>query len=385
MRTEGSVRPEERVLLVESRAADAALAAFGACLPPRAAGEEVVFLAHGYADVPLGRRYDCCFLADDEGAVTWVTVTVVAVTQQFGRPFDGIPHGWRTLALLRFEPEVPAVVRALPRASVWCEHPVTLLVGDRDAWAARRREYGGFGHVLRRWTEHRRTDAGRLARQAGVPEAWVRGVLCGGPPKDVLLRRLAPVLGLRTPDVFALAGRSSPYDPPPSGARAGAWVPELVRHAVALPPEGLGALRRFAAGLHPVYPEAADAPGEPDHDAADGPGPLLMRLARTRNLGPAATAKTLAVLTGRHWSAATYHALARGGREVTDDLLADFAAVFGVPAADLAVLVGAGPCAAPPPAPAVNGAAELIHDVRALTADQLRRAVSFARSLRERS
>lgn len=52
-------------------------------------------------------------------------------------------------------------------------------------------------------------------------------MLRGGPPKDVPIRRPAPVLGLRTPDVFALAGRTSPYDPPPSGARAGAWVPEL--------------------------------------------------------------------------------------------------------------------------------------------------------------
>ena len=382
--------PTERVLLVESRATDAALAAFGAPLPPRSADEEIVFLSYGYADVPLGRRYDCCFPSADEGDVTWVAVTVVAVTQQFGRPFKGIPHGWKTLALLRFEPEVPAVIRALPRTSGWYEHPVTVLVGDRDAWAARRREYGGeggFGAALRRWTLYRRTDAGSLARQSGVPEARGRGVLGGGPAGDAVLRRLAPVLGLRVPDVFALAGRTSPDDTPHMDPRAGTSVPELVRHAVELPPEGQHELRRFVAAVREEEPPAAavHGPGPAHHDVAQGPGPLLMRLARHRNLGPAATARTVAVLTGHYRSAATYNVLARGGTEVTGELLADFAAVFGVPATDLAALTGVDLCAAPlPPTPAVAGAAELIWDVRELTAGQLRRVIGRARSLRTR-
>ncbi|MCC5475541.1 hypothetical protein [Streptomyces barringtoniae] len=64
-------------------------------------------------------RDECCFPAADEGDATWVTVMVVAVTQQFGKPFDGIPRGWKTLALLRFEPEVPALISDLPTASGW--------------------------------------------------------------------------------------------------------------------------------------------------------------------------------------------------------------------------------------------------------------------------
>ncbi|MEV6056635.1 hypothetical protein [Streptomyces sp. NPDC052107] len=85
MRTEEATPAAERFLCVESRADARALADLGKALPPRSAGEDVLFLSFCYADAPPGRRYKCCFPAADEGDVTWVTVTVVAVTQQFGK------------------------------------------------------------------------------------------------------------------------------------------------------------------------------------------------------------------------------------------------------------------------------------------------------------
>ncbi|UXY30005.1 hypothetical protein [Streptomyces sp. HUAS TT20] len=137
MRTEEDTPPVERILLVESRADDGALAALGHQLPERSGNEEALFLSYNYADVPLGRRYDCCFRRADESDVARVAVTVVAVTQQFGRMFDEIPHGWKTLTVLRFEPEIPALIRDLPAASAWFEQRVSLYISDQETWQVR--------------------------------------------------------------------------------------------------------------------------------------------------------------------------------------------------------------------------------------------------------
>ena len=137
MRSEEDTPLVERVLRIESRADDRALAALGERLPSRAPNEEALFLTFNYAEVPVGRRYDCCYRVGHERGVTWVTVTVVAVTQQFGVLWDEIPHGWKTLTVLRFEPEIPALISELPQASTWYEQPDSVHISDRDVWEAR--------------------------------------------------------------------------------------------------------------------------------------------------------------------------------------------------------------------------------------------------------
>ncbi|MEU2130202.1 hypothetical protein [Streptomyces sp. NPDC018352] len=137
MRAEESAPLAERVLLVESRANKEALAAFGHGFTRRSANEEALFLSFNYADVPVGRTFDCCFRRVDESDVVRVTVTVVSVTQQFGVGWDEIPHGWKTLTLLRFEPEIPSLISDLPEASSWYEHPISVFISDRGVWEAR--------------------------------------------------------------------------------------------------------------------------------------------------------------------------------------------------------------------------------------------------------
>ncbi|MEU7730872.1 hypothetical protein AB0B78_37575 [Streptomyces sp. NPDC040724] len=145
MRTEKDTPLADRVLLIESRADASALDAIGQGLPLLSANEVALFLSYNYADVPVGRSFDCCFRASDASAVVSVTATVVAVTQQFGFGWDVIPHGWKTLAVLRFEPEMPALIRDLPEAAGWFDRPVSVHVSDRDTWEAR--AVTGPGHV----------------------------------------------------------------------------------------------------------------------------------------------------------------------------------------------------------------------------------------------
>lgn len=137
MRTEDEAPRTERVLLVESRADPTALTTMGRGLPRPAGNEVALFLSYNYAEVPVGRRFGCCFRRSDESDIVRVAATVVAVTQQFGAVWDEIPHGWKTLAVLRFEPEVPAMVRDLPEAGAWFERPVSVHISDMATWEAR--------------------------------------------------------------------------------------------------------------------------------------------------------------------------------------------------------------------------------------------------------
>ncbi|WKD33925.1 hypothetical protein [Streptomyces xanthophaeus] len=134
MRKEEDTPLEERFLSVQCHADATALAAFGQGLAPPAANEAAVFLSYNYADVPVGRRYTCCFRRGDPKDVERVTTTVVAVTQQYALPWDHIPHGWKTLAVLRFEPGIPAMVRDLPYGALWFDHRASVYVSDADTW-----------------------------------------------------------------------------------------------------------------------------------------------------------------------------------------------------------------------------------------------------------
>lgn len=178
--------------------------------------------------------------------------------------------------------------------------------------------------LLGRLAKRRQPDLDVLARSADVGGSELKSLLRGGGPSPSLLRRLAPVLGLHTPDLFVIAGVDVPDDLAPGDPTAGSWVPVLVRNAVGC---------------------------------------------------WVAVAKTFLVVTGRYWSAATYGGVGRGISPVTAELLADFCAVLDVQSEDLVTVTGVALPEAPSKAkPAVAGVAKLIWDVRRLTCGQLQEA-----------
>jgi hypothetical protein len=230
-----------------------------------------------------------------------------------------------------------------------------------------------------RLAARRGLDLAALSRLAGVGE---RELSRGGAPSPPLLRRLAPALGLHRADLFAIAGVAVPEDLAPLDGAAGRIVPDLARRVLALPPQRRDELRRYVRAL-PQEERTRPAPAPPAHEPASaGPGALLLRMARNRNLGLPALARTLLVTTGRYWSAATYGTVGRGRTPLTPDLLAGFAAVLDVSAGDLAALTGVTPSDTPAPRPAVADVARLLWDVRRLTAGQLRQVCESADSLR---
>ncbi|MGW2839697.1 hypothetical protein ACWCWD_18050 [Streptomyces sp. NPDC001493] len=254
-------------------------------------------------------------------------------------------------------------------------------------------EHALSGALLGRLMEHRRLDVAALSRSAGLAEgededesgsdSVLSGALRGDGPGPSVLRRLAPALGLHTADLFVIAGAEVPDDLAPVDPRAGSDVHRLVRIGITLPPEQPHLLRTFVASMPQegrVLP-----PLDPWPPAVEryphGPGALLMRLLRNRNLGWTATAKTFLVATGRYWSPATYGGIGRGTVPLTAELLTDFCAVLDVPAADLAALTGLTPAHPPSTCSAPGGVSGLVWEVRRLTTHQLGRAIEFAETL----
>ncbi|GII33517.1 hypothetical protein Pmi06nite_69590 [Planotetraspora mira] len=232
--------------------------------------------------------------------------------------------------------------------------------------------------VLERLADRRNLD---LVAVSSIPASELLAVFQGEAPSPSLLRPLAPVLGLHAADLFAIAGAGVPEDLAPVDITAGRSVPYFLLDAVRLPLEKRTVLRQFVASL--PQEKRAQPFEPPTHEQyQSGPGALLMRMVRNRNLGWTATAKTFLAVTGRYWSAATYGWVQNGRKQLTPELLADFSAVLDVPADDLAALTGVAlPDAALVPKPDVTGVAELIWDVRRLTASQLRQVSDLAKSM----
>lgn len=243
--------------------------------------------------------------------------------------------------------------------------------------------YSGFGLLLAKLSDRRELDIGALAREAGVPEPELQGVFAGVVPSPSLLRQLGPALGLHAEDVFVIAGARVPDDLAPLDAEARRWVPYVVEHAVDLPPEKSRELRHLIRSLprhelvqSPPFPQLYDPPAGP-------PGALLVRMLRYRNLDWMGMARTFLFLTGRYWSAATYGMVGAGRKELTPDLVADFGTVLGIPAGDLAALTGITLTERPRThEPVAVEMAELIWDLRRLTADQVRHTSEAAASMR---
>lgn len=239
-----------------------------------------------------------------------------------------------------------------------------------------------FGPLLRRLLYRRGLDPAALSRLTDVSEPELSAVLHGEAPSPPLLRRLAPALGLHTADVFALAGIDLPDDLAALDARAGSKVPHVIRNAVLLPPEQRPALRRLVASLSQEgRTQAAPEPFR-YQQYPPGPGALLMRVIQNRNLRWVPTAHTFMLVTGRYWAASTYGQVGAGRKPLTPDLLADYAALLDVPAADLSVLTEVPlPTDAAPLRYDITGIAELLWELRRLTASQVQQVGDTAEAL----
>jgi len=135
MRPESDVPMHERMLIVEGRASLAVLAQVGAGLPEEKPSNcEVLFISFAYADIPIGRTFSIVFPTRAPQSALRIKCEILAVTQQFAKPFDEIPHGWKTICLMKFDDGIPDIVATLPTVNGWYENRDTVSLCDEDTW-----------------------------------------------------------------------------------------------------------------------------------------------------------------------------------------------------------------------------------------------------------
>jgi hypothetical protein len=128
----------ERVLVIEGRASPAVLIRIGAGLPKaKLANCEVLFISFAYADIPIGRTFSIAFPTGAPQSATRTNCQILAVTQQHAKPFDEIPHGWKTICLVKFDDGVPDVIASLPAVNGWYENRNTVSLCDENRWQLR--------------------------------------------------------------------------------------------------------------------------------------------------------------------------------------------------------------------------------------------------------
>lgn len=184
-------------------------------------------------------------------------------------------------------------------------------------------------------------------------------------PSPALLRRLSPVLGLHTADLFVIAGLPVPDDLAPVDPAAGTWVPQIARNVLRLAPEERRRVRDLVRSLPPGERVPPVPVPEYERYPPGVAGGAIAGMLRNRNLTWTRAARTLAMLTGRFLPAAAIGAVGHGRKELTPGLVTDFAILLGAP--DLLVVAGF-----PPPARQLPDAdvAALIWELRNLTAEQ---------------
>jgi hypothetical protein len=185
---------------------------------------------------------------------------------------------------------------------------------------------------LGRLLAYRRAGPDDVARAAGVTAAELTTVLTGGDAGAELLRRLAPVLGLRTADMFVIAGHDVPDD---LAAASGTVtrVDRLLRAALRLYDRDFDRLHEVVRSL-PDRPPVAAPP--------TGTGTVVAGLLTNRNLRPYIARELCQIGGGPYVSPSTVAMVVRGRLPMTSRYVTAFAALLGFDAGDLAALTGAG-------------------------------------------
>lgn len=229
----------------------------------------------------------------------------------------------------------------------------------------------------------RKLGVSDVTNVAGIPGPQLRAVLDGAQPDPSQLERLAGALGLHAADMFVIAWMPVPDELTAMDPGAGKLVPDLVRAALRLSPEGRVRVRDFARSL-PQHERLQPPRVPPRKQFEPGFGAVLVRLLDNRNLDWMAAVRTLHALTAGHvyLSRATIGVIGRGEKEVTPGLLAGFAAVLGIPVGEVAAIGGIElPDSVPSPGPAAPDMAGLIWDVRRLRSGQLQQVIGKAASM----
>jgi len=137
MRSEADVPLPERVLYLEGEAIseDNVGQEFGFMeqLPNNAS---TYFVTFSYADIPVGKTFDVVFPINNPELGILCESRIIAVSQQFGHPWDTIPHGWKTICRIQFPFGIPPLVHGLPKVDGWYQNSQCVGICNAETWGA---------------------------------------------------------------------------------------------------------------------------------------------------------------------------------------------------------------------------------------------------------
>ncbi|MFI7079716.1 hypothetical protein ACIBO1_20660 [Micromonospora sp. NPDC049903] len=221
-----------------------------------------------------------------------------------------------------------------------------------------------------------------LARDADVSGRELAAVIRDGVvPGPDLVRKLAPVLGIHTADLFVIAGLPVPGDLASAWPMAPWDVGTVLRHVIRMTTDERRQLQALIGSL-PTPPGTEPAPSYDDYP--DTPAALLLRLLRNRNIR-ASTARLLKeVGDGPYVSEATIFGLGRGRVVITPQYVTAFAHLLGYLPSDMVALTGIGPVVEDARVhPASSEIAALAWQARRLSTEQLDTVIAAAQSIRQ--
>jgi hypothetical protein len=208
------------------------------------------------------------------------------------------------------------------------------------------------------------------------------GLPAGDPPSEEFLGHLAERLGLRSHDLFLVAGLPLPPDALNFDETAGSWVASLVQQALPLSASDRERLRARARAMAAAPRPVRSTERPPQRHYPPGFGSLLVSMLALRNLQRSGVAKVMCRMSGVCKAASTIAMVRDGVKDLDAELLDGFAAVLGVPVAVLASLTGVRPSeGSRGPTPEVADVAALIWEVRHLTQAQVRHLTDMAEEL----
>ncbi|MBF9143798.1 hypothetical protein [Hymenobacter properus] len=87
----------------------------------------IVFVMRPEHDFPIGTTFCIC-----QGTTTNI-VELTAATQQFDKPMDAIPHGWKTICAFRLLGSGVSILAGLPFANDWYGNETALVLEEITA------------------------------------------------------------------------------------------------------------------------------------------------------------------------------------------------------------------------------------------------------------
>jgi hypothetical protein len=127
----------QRVFVISGLLSDKSKGLFKSSLPSTLPKNSItVFADYALAEFPIGEQFTRVFSIHNFEIWSETLCEIIAVTQQFNKPMDAVPIGWKTVCVLRFLNSIPELITSLPLSDsdIWGEPASRIGLCDTETW-----------------------------------------------------------------------------------------------------------------------------------------------------------------------------------------------------------------------------------------------------------